>query len=184
MKKHAIIVHGWGASPKDNWFPWLGEKLEENGFRVNIPDFPNTNYPKLDEWLAHFKKSVKVDKETILIGHSLGPVFILRFLEGLEEGRTVKVCFFVSGFAKSLGIPETENFFDEPFDWQKIKRACPKFFLINSDNDPYIPIEIGKDLAKKLGIELMIEKNGGHLNAPGGFLTYPRLLKLILNTIL
>ncbi len=184
MKKHAIIIHGWGASSKDNWFPWLGEKLEENGFKVEIPDFPDSQYPKLEEWLEHFKKNVKVDKDSILIGHSLGPAFILRVLEGMEEGKVVKACFFVSGFAKSLGIPETENFFDEPFDWSKIKRACPKFFMINSDNDPYISLEIGKDFAKNLGIELMIEKNGEHINAPGGFLAYPRLLKLILKSIL
>lgn len=180
MKK-AIIIHGWGATSKSNWFPWLAEKLEEQGFTVSSPDFPNSDYPILSEWLDFFKNNLSVDSNTILVGHSLGVPFILRILERLPKGKKIKAALLVAGFERSLGIPEIENFVDKPFGWKKIKSSCNRFFLINSDNDPYIPLSFGKDLANSLRIKLIVEHNGDHLSAPFGAFSYPRLLKLILS---
>lgn len=177
--KRAIIVHGWGADSTSNWFPWLANELKKNGFEVLVPNFPNTQNPVLSEWLEHFSSlDPKGLESTVLIGHSLGTPFIMRLLE--KSGKKVKSCFLVSGFHKPLGFPEIENFVDKPFNFQKIMKGAGKIVLINSDNDPYIPFSVAKDLAKNLGIELLIEPNGEHINAPGGFLAYPRLLKLIL----
>jgi len=145
-----------------------------------VPDFPNTNFPKLFEWLKFFEKNFSLRKDTILVGHSLGAPFILRLLERLPEGQKIGACFLVSGFERPLGFPETENFVDKPFDWEKIRQSCEKFVVIHSDNDPYVPLAIGKDLAKSLNVKLIIEHAAGHINAPGGFLSYPRLLNMIL----
>lgn len=179
--KTAVIVHGWGANSTSNWFFWLAEELKDNNFKVIVPDFPNTQTPQLVEWLKHFKKKVKIDKDTILIGHSLGVPLILRFLEKLPKGKKIKAAFLISGFERSLGVRETDNFVVKPFNWEKIRNSCDKFIVINSDNDPYIPISIAEDLAKSLKTHLIIEPNAGHINAPGGYLSYPRLLNMILN---
>lgn len=178
--KNAVIIHGWGGNSQSNWFPWLKTELEKQEFRVSVPDFPNTEYPILSEWLDHCKSNITVDEETILIGHSLGVSFILRFLEQLDS--QIKAAFLVAGFERSLNIPEVENFVHEPFDWQKIKKACRKFFVINSDNDPYIPLSIAHELAKKLDAKLFIEHNEGHLNGFGGTPPYNKLLNLIFST--
>lgn len=177
--KNAVIIHGWGADSQSNWFPWIKNELEKTGFRVNVPDFPNTQNPVLSEWLEYFEKEVTIDQNTIIIGHSLGVPFILRHLEQFSPSRAA---FLVSTFDKSLGIPEIENFVDKPFDWQKIKASCSKFFVINSDNDPYIPIQIGENLAKNLSTKLIVEHNGDHLSNPDGMLGYPKLLQLILGS--
>ena len=26
-----VIVHGWGGTPEEGWFPWLRRELEERG---------------------------------------------------------------------------------------------------------------------------------------------------------
>ena len=137
-------------------------------------------------------------QNSILIGHSLGTPFILRLLEkfaseNLEHmsggemikpvyTNRVKAAFLVSSFDRTLGIPELDNFVNKPFNWQKIKNACEKFYVFHSDNDPYIPLWIGEEIAKKLNAELIIEKDGEHLNAVGGLLEYPRLLETIVNS--
>ncbi len=78
---NVIIVHGLGANSRDNWFPWLKGELERLGCSVTVPDFPNSNNPKLDEWLTEFHRhNKKIDENTILIGHSLGCAFILNAL--------------------------------------------------------------------------------------------------------
>lgn len=178
--KNAIIIHGWGANSQENWFPWLAEELRKKDFNVAVPDFPNSQYPILTEWLKHFKKNVNIDKNTILIGHSLGTPFILRFLEQLDE-KIIDQAFFVAGFERSLNIPEVENFVNKPFNWTRIKNYCNKFFVINSDNDPYINLSIGKDLARNLNAKLIVEHNGDHLSNPLGNFSYPKLLELILS---
>ena len=175
-----IIVHGWGADSLSNWFPWLQSELEKKGFEVLCPDFPTTQTPQLTDWITHLNKLTRVDGETIMVGHSLGAPFILRYLEQLPRSTKVKAAFLVSGFERSLGFPETDNFVIKPFNWDKIKKSCNKFYVINSDDDPYIPLSIGKDLAKKLGVPLTIEHNAGHINAPGGFLSYPKVRDLVI----
>lgn len=179
--KNAVIVHGWGATSKSNWFPWLAEELKKVGFKVTVPDFPNTEHPILSEWLHHFRQMVSVDENTILIGHSLGVPFILRFLEQCPKEKNIKAAFLVAGFDHSLGIAEIDNFVDKSFDWKKIKSSSKLFFVINSDNDPYIPLPIGENLAKKLNTNLIVEHNAGHINDPSGFLSYPHLPQLILS---
>lgn len=177
--KNAIIIHGWGADSQSNWFPWLAKELSKHGFSVQVPNFPNTNFPKLPEWLKFFKENVTINKDTILISHSLGVPFILRLLEKLPKSQKIKAAFLVSGFERPLGFTETKNFVDKPFNWTKIRESCEKFVIIHSDNDPYVPLSIGKDLAKSLGVEPIIEHAAGHINAPGGYLSYPKLLSLI-----
>lgn len=177
--KNAVIIHGWGANSKENWFPWLKVELEKKVFGVTVPDFPNSQNPNLSEWINYFKNEVKPGNETILIGHSLGVAFILRFLEQLGEGKKIKASFLVAGFERSLNITEIENFVNKPFNWEEIKDSCDKFIVISSDNDPYIPLTIGEDLAEKLNTKVIIEHNGGHLTNPSGMLSYPKLLELI-----
>lgn len=188
-----IIIHGWGADSTSNWFPWLADELKAKGFDVAVPDFPNSQTPQLSEWIDTLQSILnpKGSKTTrlenvILVGHSLGAPFILRFLEQLNQPQkgspfvAVKAAILVSGFERSLGFSETDNFVVKPFNWEKIKTSCDKFIVINSDDDPYIPLSIGYALAKSLGVVLTIEHNAGHIKAPGGFLAYPRVRDLIL----
>lgn len=189
MKKRAVIVHGWGADHTSNWFPWLAGELRQHHWEVQVPDFPHTQNPVLDEWLKHFENVaaglVPADRKQprglqLLIGHSLGVPFILRYLESIDTDKKVDAAYLVAGFDQDLGIPEIYNFVDKPFNWRRIKNNCRKFVVINSDNDPYVPFKIGKTLAENLGVTLTVEPNGDHLNAPGGSLTYPRLPDLII----
>jgi len=180
MIGNVVIIHGWGANSNSNWFPWLKKELEDKNIKTSVPNLPNTQNPILADWLDHISKNIKINKNTILIGHSLGVPCILRFLEKLNKNNKVKAAYLVSGFDRSLDITELDNFIDKPFNWNKIRNSSEKFTIINSDNDPYIPINIGNELAKNLGEKLLIEHNAGHINEPGGYLSYQRLLNLIL----
>ena len=74
-----FIIHGSYGSPEENWFPWLKSDLEKLGCRVYVPRFPTPEKQSLEKWLDVFKEyDGFVDSETIFIGHSLGPAFILR----------------------------------------------------------------------------------------------------------
>jgi predicted alpha/beta hydrolase family esterase len=149
---------------------------------VIAPDFPETNNPQLGAWLAETRRNVpefKPSEDWVLVGHSLGCPTILRLLEGMKEGEKVKEVVLVAAFATDLDIEEIHTFIDRPFNWEKIKKKAGKFVIVNSDNDPFIPLAEGERLAKLLGAELAVEHAAGHINEGSGFTKYPKLLELI-----
>lgn len=179
-KKHrVVIVHGAYGSPQENWFPWLKEQLEADGYEAIVPQFPTPEGQNPKAWLEILNREVSTfDGNLIMVGHSLGPALILRKLEQLEK--PIRATFLVSVFVGALGLADFDPinlpFFDPPYNWEKIKKNSGKFFVYNSDNDPYVPLEQGKQVAEKLGVKLNVIQGGGHINASAGYTKFERLL--------
>ena len=51
--------------------------------------------------------------------------------------------------------------------------------VLFGDDDPYVPQEVLYSLAKQLGVQPEIIKNGGHLNTDSGYETFPRLVEIV-----
>ncbi|MBX7137265.1 MAG: alpha/beta hydrolase [Oligoflexia bacterium] len=175
---HLVILHGTMGSPQSNWFPWLAQQAALLGCRVSCPQLPTPKDQNLFSWLETFQLKVgELKKEMILVGHSAGATFSLRLLE--RSSTKIKGAAIVSGFPHPLGIPEfdplLESFVDAPFDWSKIRHHCAQIAVINGDNDPYVPLEMGQEIADHLGVPLQTVPNGGHLNADAGYLEFPLL---------
>ncbi len=49
--------------------------------------------------------------------------------------------------------------------------------MVNSDNDPYVCIENGKELSKQLETELIFVPGCGHFNKAAGFEKFDLLLE-------
>lgn len=82
-----LILHGAGNNSYGNWFPWLKKVLEGKGYRVWVPDLPNSDAPDQDNWTDFIlsNKNWHFNKDSIIIGHSAGAALILRLLEKLPE---------------------------------------------------------------------------------------------------
>jgi len=179
-----FIFHGSYGSPEENWIPWLKKQLEEQGFTVFAPRFPTPEGQSLEEWNSVFKEFEKeLDEESILVGHSIGPAFILRLLERIEV--KVKACFFVAGFIGLLGDPKfdeiNKTFVEAQFNWEKIRSNCDSFTVFHSDNDPFVPIENAEEIARGLEIKVELVKNAGHFNTSAGYECFPLLMEKILS---
>lgn len=183
MKSKIFIFHGTEGYPEENWFPWLKEKLKQIGYEVFVPQFPSPPIvpSKISEWLDVLKNyQNQIDRNTILIGHSLGGVFTLRILEKLDHA--VKAVFLVGtpiGISPIKNMDRDASFSGFSFNWESIKRKANHFVVFHSDNDPYVGLENGKQLAKNLGIKLSFIPNAGHFNAKAGYLKFDGLLKKI-----
>lgn len=179
MKK-ILIFHGTGGNPQGNWFPWLKGELEKKDCQVFIPQFPDPREGhNLADWLEVLKQYKQhINEDTILIGHSLGGLFLLRVLERLDH--QVEAAYLVSA---SVGIrpikfyDSDEKFSGFDFDWSKIKRGAKHFTVYHSDNDPYVSLENGEELAKQLGVDLTFIPNAGHINAESGYIKFEKLLQ-------
>lgn len=121
-----IIIHGCPPNeqsvlPKSKkWMNWLERKLTEKGYCAIAPDFPTSWNPKYTEWKKVFEKYT-VTKNTLLVGHSCGGAFLVRWL--LETGSNVKKLILIA----PAKVPETENDprrdlydFELPLDSSKI----------------------------------------------------------------
>lgn len=162
--KRITLIHGWEGCPEEAWFPWFKKEMELKGFRVEVPQMPNPAKPKMDEWISKLSDVIgRHDKDVYLVGHSLGCITILRYLETIANRAPIGGAVLVSGFTDDLEIDEIKNFFEKPIKWYDIRSACPKFTAINSTNDPYVPMKHADILKDKLKAKVIIEKGKGHM---------------------
>lgn len=163
--KRAIIIHCWSGYPEYCWYPYAKRELETHGFEVLVPAMPETDAPKLSLWLPELRRAVGTpDDETFLIGHSSGCVTIMRYLESLSEGERIGGSVLVAGFTDNLGFGELGNFFEIPLDFEGMKKHCPKFVVIHSDDDPYVPLKHSDILKERLGATAIIKHNAKHFS--------------------
>ena len=182
-----LILHGTLGSPEGNWFPWLAGELEKLGHKTLRPQLPTPEGQTPENWVKVISDTVKsVERESlIVVAHSMSPLAVCQYLQTLNA--PIRACFFVSGFAQKLSDPEepyptlNNPFIDKGADWTKVRQNCRKFICFAGDNDPYVPTAIARDFAAKLGAELNVIPNGGHLNADSGFTQFPQLLDKILS---
>jgi len=182
---NVFIFHGTDGYPEENWFPWLKEKLESLGHRVIVPQFPTPENQTLRNWFNVFEKYKEAYiPDTILVGHSLGGAFLLRVLE--KYNIMIKAAYLI---ATPIGVLPIKNydgdklFIAHPFDWEKIKSHAKKFHVFHSDNDPYVCLGNGEQLARRLGTQLTFIPQAGHFNAHAGYLTFDALFEKIIKDI-
>ncbi len=176
---NVFIIHGSYGHPNENWFPWLRSELEKLDCKVFTPKFPTPDNQSIKSWLKTFEDYKKhMDENSIVIGHSLGPAFLMSIIEKLDK--PIKAAFFVSGFLKLKNNLEiNKSFTDRNFNWKKIRNNCKGFYVFHSDNDPHIPLNKAQKLAKNLGVDLIIVKGAGHFNEKTGYTRFDLLLEKI-----
>ncbi len=183
MKK-VFIVHGFQGSPNGGWSPWLMSELEKQGIYACALSMPNPNNPIPAEWMEEISRHVERNSrdQIYLIGHSLGVSAILRYLE-TKNAKKVKGIILVSGPIFKTSKKKVAVFLKKLFDFKQIKLNSKKIVVIHGDNDKSVSVDQGEFLAKELNAELIIIKNGGHLNGSSGWLSLPQCLE-VLNKIM
>ncbi len=175
-----VIVHGSYGHPFENWGPWLFEELSKLGKNVLAPQFPCIDQ-SYDNWKRVMEAYLPyIDENTSFIGHSLGPAFIVDFL--MDEDIKVNNLYLAAPFYGLINIPafdEVNKTFFKDISLEGAKNHFNKAFCFYSDNDPYVPVALSKDISEKLGACVTIIPNGGHLNASAGIIEFEELKKVV-----
>ena len=113
--KTAIIIHGYftkeeffdvkrPAPSNDHWFPWIQKQLLIKGILTQTPEMPNSYAPEYEKW-KNFFEQFHLDEETILIGHSCGGGFLIRWLSehDVKVGKVVLVAPWLDPGNKEVG---------------------------------------------------------------------------------
>ena len=175
-----IIIHGSFGSKDGNWFPWLKGELEKRNCSVEVPQMPigvgNQNY---ENWEKELNK-LSVNENTIIIAHSIAPVFVCKYL--IKNKIRVKKLIFVCGFNNYLGIDPDYDAVNEPMflnNLEDVKKYCDNIVCFYSDNDPYVKFDVEKSFSDAIANEQHIIKNGGHINSESGYTEFNEILKEI-----
>ena len=194
MKKRVFIIHSWGGNPNEGWFPRLKRELEKKSFKVFVPEMPNTDEPKIEEWVSFLANLVgEPDEKTYFVGHSIGCQTIMRYLETLEN-KNIGGAVFAAGWFGLMEYAYTEEpqyeeesrkiaepWVNTPIDLERVRKTADNFTAIFSDNDPYVDLSNADIFREKLGAEIIIEKGKGHLRGEDGVTELDSVLRSILS---
>lgn len=101
----AILIHGMPSkeeyySPStldsqsnSHWLPWLQQRLCQQNILAQTPEMPSPFDPNYVAWKSEFDR-LSPDENTLLIGHSCGGGFLVRWLSenpGKKVGKVVLV---------------------------------------------------------------------------------------------
>lgn len=172
MKKTVYLIHGWGGSGEGGWFDWLKQELPKKGFEVKSFNMPNTEEPKIEEWVGYLEKKInlnEINEETYFIGHSIGCQTIMRFLEKLHKHKRIGGCVFVAGWFDLINLEQKEIEIAHPWihqeiHFERVLDHCNHFLAIFSTNDPYVHLDETNKFKEKLGAKIIVKKNLEHFN--------------------
>ncbi|MEK6918552.1 MAG: alpha/beta hydrolase [Nanoarchaeota archaeon] len=172
--KRVFIIHGWDFNPKMNWYESVARTLEKEGFKVEIPEMPDTHSPVIREWVEKLVKIVgEVDEETYFICHSIGCKAVMKYLEGeVADGDVCGGVIFVGGWfsLSKEATPEPQMkltakpWLEMKTNFEKIKTRAKKFVAIFSDNDPYVPMNNVTLYQSNLDSEIIMLSGMGHFD--------------------
>lgn len=143
--KNAIIIHGMpskedyfspvgDAESNCQWIPWLQKQLIIKGILAQTPEMPDPYEPEYKKWCSVFDK-FDISEETILIGHSCGGGFLVRWLS--ENKRNVGKVILVAPWTD----PDKElstGMFDFTIDAEVLSRTKGLSVMYSLDDDEVI----------------------------------------------
>lgn len=168
MKK-AIIIHGLptkeeyyteesDSESNNHWIPWLQKKLILNDVLAQTPEMPTPYDPTYTQWrdtLMQFQP----DENTILVGHSCGGGFIVRFLseENIKVSKVVLVAPWLDP-RKEV----TQNMFEFKIEKNIVSKTkgITIFESTNDDEEVKESIELIKN--EVMDIKIVTFKDHGH----------------------
>jgi predicted alpha/beta hydrolase family esterase len=183
MKKQVIIIHGgdsfaayeefldslknWEVSlesflPKCDWKSVLQSKLGEE-YEILSPRMPNKQNAKYEEWKIWFERMTPfIQDGVILIGHSLGGLFLAKYLSENNFSKKIEALFLIA--APHSQTQDISSFALEA-DLQKVAEQCRNIHLYQSQDDAVVP-ENEAERYKKAWPEaqLHIFQDRGHFN--------------------
>lgn len=181
MSRRIFVIHGYTADSRQHWFPWLTAELSSDTTDVTVLDLPDSSAPEPNRWVGAVRDAVgHVDEETVLVGHSLGCITILRYLESLDSEWSLGSLVLVSGFAEPLpNLPALDGFVVDPIDLSALRGRIGSIAVVASDNDSIVSPAATQRLAAGLHSTVSTIEGAGHFLGREGHLTLPAILPLI-----
>ena len=170
------------VTPDGNWYHAYKNSLRRMHDAFVAPS-PNQTDLSAEAWVKSNSDHLIEEytgKHSILVGHGIGGVAILRFLESQKLNENVGRVILVGtpiGLPPIRDLEKIEAFSGGfEFDWAAIRSNAERFSIFHALDDPDVHISNGPTLALRLGTLAFVPGGGGHFNTPEGVETIMTLL--------
>ncbi len=192
MKQHLVIIHGGTtfetyeeyirflesctvtleSFARNNWKDGLGEMLPQ--FEVVYPKMPNKNNARYREWKIWFEKIVPLLSDSVvLVGHSLGGLFLAKYLSENEFPKKISQLHLVAAPYDTEVIKDSLVDFALTNTVESLAQKADAIFLYQSKDDTDVAYEDVLKYKRDLPhAELVVFESRGHFRQA----TFPELV--------
>lgn len=185
--KNALIIHGMpdkkeylasGAirASDNHWIPWLKEYFYSLDIKTETPEMPEPYAPNYKKWKSVFEK-YELTPETILVGHSCGAGFLVRWLSEnkVSVGKVVLVAPWMD---------PTKEFTTEMFDFiinpDIIEQCAELTVMYSADDDGEVTKTVDELKAVFPQVAYKEFSNKGHFTLEDmGTTAFPEILEVL-----
>lgn len=159
-----------------HWRNWIAKKLKD--YDVLVPTMPNGFNAKYNEWVIWFEKIIPyMQNDFQIIGHSLGAMFLAKYLHAHKLPRKAHRIVLISGQYGEDGNSESCGSFVVN-SARGIEKSADEIHLIHSQDDPLVNFQsLGKFQSDIPNSIVHIFKDKGHFNLE----TFPELLDILVS---
>ena len=160
---------------------WSGNYLDKNlgkNFEVIKPRMPVEDNAKYKEWKIHFERHFPyLRNNIILIGSSLGGIFLAKYLSENKFPRKILATYLISPPFDNTPEEDLAGGFNLKSDLSLIEKNSKNINLLFSKDDDVVPVSHAEKYRKKLkNARIIIYKSkNGHFKVP----KFPELIKMI-----
>ena len=202
MNQQVLVIHGGTTFPNHKKFlehlstldidlerlryklDWKGSLAQDlgNDYDVFTPKMPNASNAQYDEWKIWFENILpRMHKNIILIGHSLGGAFLIRYLSENKVSNNIKALFLIAAPYEAIEDEEYLGGFELSKKNEPLSLQSNKIIVFHSNDDKVVPVEHSKHIHSLIkDSQLKILDNYGHINTEH----FPELVKEIRNIML
>lgn len=155
------------------WKPWIANQIKDAD--VLLPEFPNAWNAVYDEWKLYFEKLIPFfGNDVQLVGHSLGAMFLAKYLHEVPLKQKVKRLVLVAAVYDNDFTGDNGSFLVG--DARGLEKSADEIHLFHSEDDPLVPFsELAKFHRDLPDAIVHTFENRGHFIEE----TFPEMLELL-----
>jgi len=147
---------------RKNWKDHLASNLKD--FEVIYPNMPNMRNSRYEEWKLWFEKALLLlTDEVILVGHSLGGTFLVKYLSENDFSKKITALHLVAPPYDTEVNKESLADFALSSTVENISEKADKIFIYQSKDDPEVAFADAEKYKRDLPMaELIAFEDRGH----------------------
>lgn len=171
-------MHSETRTYDKHWIPWLRQHLEQEGVSAIVPLMPNPWAPDYEAFKVAFEQN-RIGEEDVLIGHSCGGAFLVRWL-GDTKQKIAKLILVAPWKIPDEGDADRERFYGFSID-ESIRDRVKEIVIYTSNDEEDEGKESVRIFHGALGGKLIELKGHGHYTMRDmGTEEFPELLQEVI----
>jgi predicted alpha/beta hydrolase family esterase len=197
MKQQVLVIHGGTSfNTHDEYIDFIEsreltlEKLRQplswretlatalgDDYEVLQPKMPNSTNAKYHEWKIWLERCLKLlDEDPILIGQSLGGIFLAKYLSENKLPKSIAATILVAAPFDTTSTVELLQDFTLPDSLIKFEEQSKAIYIMHSGDDPVVPFAETNKYQEALPKAIIISlKDREHIHQE----SFPELVDII-----